>query len=199
MRTGKIPTATPDRRDLAARIDFTARSGRLRPELHSSGWAPRTYPRVIQNDDEAIRALNLTYTRTHDWPHVSTGQRIVDTQHIFPLDHLDPKDPKNYYFDATDEALRLARNIGLKIFYRLGTSIEHTEGVHFNALIPKDFDAYAEVLAGIVRHYNKGWANGHKWGIKYWEIWNEPDGITNMWCCPGAEGKDRDKMRDRFV
>jgi hypothetical protein len=27
-----------------------------------------------------------------------------------------------------------------------------------------------------VRHYNDGWANGQKANIKYWEIWNEPDG-----------------------
>lgn len=27
-----------------------------------------------------------------------------------------------------------------------------------------------------MRHYNQGWANGPKAEIKYWEIWNEPDG-----------------------
>ena len=205
MRTTvKTSTATQNRPGLAARIDFTVQSGRLRPELHSSGWSPRLHPRVMQNDDETIRALNLRFARTHDWALVASGQRIVDTHFIFPLAHLDPKDPKNYYFDATDEALRLARNIGLEIFYRLGTSIEHTDGVHFNALIPKDFDAYAEVLAGIVRHYNKGWANGHKWGIKYWEIWNEPDGTSNMWCLPGVDGREWNteiwgKMRDLFI
>lgn len=24
-------------------------------------------------------------------------------------------------------------------------------------------------------HYNRGWANGFHYGIRYWEIWNEPD------------------------
>ena len=27
----------------------------------------------------------------------------------------------------------------------------------------------------VVMHYNKGWANGFHYGIRYWEIWNEPD------------------------
>ena len=34
-------------------------------------------------------------------------------------------------------------------------------------------------------HYNEGWANGHEWNIRYFEIWNEADncirGGTNMW------------------
>ena len=54
--------------------------------------------------------------------------------------------------------------------------------MHFNARIPDDFDKVAEVFAATVRHYNRGWAGGKEWGIEYWEIWNEPDGITNMWC-----------------
>ncbi len=27
----------------------------------------------------------------------------------------------------------------------------------------------------VVLHYNKGWANGFRYDIKYWEVWNEPD------------------------
>jgi hypothetical protein len=26
-----------------------------------------------------------------------------------------------------------------------------------------------------VLHYNKGWAGGNRFGIRYWEVWNEPD------------------------
>jgi len=28
----------------------------------------------------------------------------------------------------------------------------------------------------VVRHYNEGWADGFHYDIKYWEIWNEPEG-----------------------
>ena len=44
----------------------------------------------------------------------------------------------------------------------------------------KDFRKWTEICAGIVRHYNCGWANGFKFGIKYWEIWNEPENPP-MW------------------
>ena len=37
---------------------------------------------------------------------------------------------------------------------------------------PKDFRAYAEFCAEIVRHVNID----RKYGVKYWEFWNEPSG-----------------------
>ena len=73
-----------------ATADFTKATGKIRPALHSSGWGPRSTPRAIQNDDEAIKALNLTYARTHDWALVNSGQRVVDYQYIFPLIDKDP-------------------------------------------------------------------------------------------------------------
>ena len=184
-----------------ATADFTKATDKIRPALHSSGWGPRSTPRAIQNDDEAIKALNLTYARTHDWALVNSGQRVVDYQYIFPLIDKDPKDPSNYYFAATDHLLQLSRDIGLKICYRLGTSIEHTGLVHFNAERPSDYGKVAEIFAGIVRHYNKGWANGKKWNIEYWNLWEEPDGITNLWCETGKGWSDEQvrHMRDEFV
>ena len=179
--------------------DFSQKVRDIRPALHSSGWTPRTHPRRTSNDDAAIKALRMTYTRTHDWALVNSGQRVVDTCRVFPLMHLDPKDPKNYVFGPTDEILRLARNVGLKICYRLGESIEHTLDAHFNVLVPDDYEKYAEVMAGIVRHYNRGWADGYHWNIEYWNFWEEPDGITNLWCLPGEEGKDANAMRRRFI
>ncbi len=53
---------------------------------------------------------------------------------------------------------------------------------------PKDHDQYAEVLAGIVRHYTKGWANGYRWSdrITHWELFNEPD-VDPCWRGTRAE------------
>jgi len=181
-------------------VDLTGNAGTLRPALHSSGWGPQSYPRTIYNSDNDIKAMNLAYARTHDWALINSGQRVVDYQYVFPLMHLDAKDPKNYLFGPTDHLLNLSRNLGLKIFYRLGTSIEHTGDIHFNARVPDDFDKVAEIFAGTIRHYNRGWADGHKWNIEYWEIWNEPDGIGNMWCLPADKGgKDHALMREKFI
>ena len=188
-------------------VDFAKITGKINPKLHSSGWGPRIYPRAIENDDAKISALGMYASRTHDWALINPGQRLCDTHHIFPvdLDHLDPKDPRNYFFGPTDYSLTLTKNIGHKIFYRLGTSIEHTTDRHFNALAPKSYERYAEILAGIMRHYLKGWANGFEWSDDFdgWEIWNEPDGITNCWVLRDCNEPDWKKKceihRDEFI
>lgn len=99
--------------------------------------------------------------------------------------HLDATDPRNYYFRATDAIIKNTVDLGMKIFYRLGTSIEQNTDAaseHNNSLVPENFDQYAEVMAGIVRHYTRGWANGFHYDIRYWEIWNEPELGTQTWC-----------------
>ena len=166
--------------------DFSKEIGPIRRALHSSGYSPK----IDSNGNltEQIKSMNFDYVRTHDLALINPGQRVVDTHFIFPLMHLDAKDPKNYCFKPTDYLLKLSRDAGMKIFYRLGTSIEHSgPKIHFNTLIPEDFDKMAEVFAGIVRHYTRGWADGFNWDIKYWEIWNEPDGRNNMWCLPDGD------------
>ena len=40
--------------DITAKADFTKATGKIRPALHSSGWTPRSYPRAIQTDDDAV-------------------------------------------------------------------------------------------------------------------------------------------------
>ena len=190
----------------ALAVDFGTEIGKIRPELHSSGFGPTICSQTAQ-DLEDVKAMGFTCARTHDWALVNANQRVCDYFHIFPLMHLDAKDPKNYVFGPTDCLLKRTREeAGLDVFYRLGTSIEHSGfKVHFNSLIPDDFDKLAEIFAGTVRHYNRGWANGYKWNIRYWEIWNEPDGHNNMWCLPEGDGQPAEwsridpKRREIFV
>ena len=172
-------------------VDFAKVVGKVRPALHSSGFGPTICSRKPQGEAD-IRAMGFEYARTHDWALLNSNERVCDVHHIFPLMHLDASDPANYHFAPTDYLLRLTREeMGLKVFYRLGTSIEHSgPKVHFNSLIPEDFDKVAEIFAATVRHYNRGWAKGFNWGIRYWEIWNEPDGNNNMWCLPEGDEPD---------
>ena len=173
----------------AVAVDFGVETGRIRPELHSSGFGPQICSCPQETIDD-IRSMGFKASRTHDWALINPNQRVCDYFHIFPLMHLDAKDPANYVFGPTDYLLRRTREeTGHDVFYRLGTSIEHSgPKVHFNSLIPEDFDKVAEIFAGTVRHYNRGWGGGFSWGIKDWEIWNEPDGFNNMWCLPDGDG-----------
>ncbi len=178
--------------------DFTHSTANFRPALHSSSYAPNFERAYMAAWDEKLKEMNFDYVRSHDLGLINGGSRAFDIQYVFPLMHLDPSKPENYFFATTDFMLDLQYAIGQKPFYRLGTSIEHTGLVHFAAEIPKDFDKMAEVFAGIVRHYEKGWGDpaGKVRPIKYWEIWNEPDGANNMWSFNGGVD-DRDPVNNR--
>ena len=45
----------------------------------------------------------------------------------------------------------------------------------FRIFPPKNFGKWARICEHVIRHYNKGWTNGFHYGIRDWEIWNEPD------------------------
>lgn len=168
-------------KNLAAKVDFSKLTGKINPKQHGSNSCPVLSTRGLLPFDREHRAMHLWGARTHDWPLWNQGQRMIDTHFVFPLFKQDPADPTNYYFQSTDAIIENCINAGSKIFYRLGTSIEHSGERHFNTFMPDDFDKYAEILAGIVRHYTQGWADGFHYDMEYWEIWNEPDLGDRMW------------------
>jgi xylan 1,4-beta-xylosidase len=94
---------------------------------------------------------------------------------IFPNPDADPRDPNSYNFGPTDELIASIKNLGAEVIFRLGRS----EGANVDP--PKDLDRYAEVAQHIVLHYNRGWANGFRHRIRYWEVWNEPDLGVLFW------------------
>jgi xylan 1,4-beta-xylosidase len=88
---------------------------------------------------------------------------------IFPNPDADPEDPRSYNFGPTDQLIASIKGIGAEVIFRIGRS----EGSNVDP--PKDLDKYANVAKHIVLHYNRGWANGFHYRIRYWEVWNEPD------------------------
>jgi hypothetical protein len=117
-------------------------------------------------------------TRLHDshWPNPD----VVDIHAVFPDPTADPIEPASYDFERTDEYVKGVIDTGAGIVYRLGESIEHQKAKR-HARPPKDTEKWAAVCVGIVRHYTEGWANGFKYPIRYWELWNEPDNRPNCW------------------
>ncbi len=167
-------------------VDFSAAAGQIRKRLHGAGFAPSFASRRIQDLTPRLKEMRLTALRTHDWPLINGGQRIIDTHFVFPLMNQDPANPANYYFAATDDILGSCRKEGFEVSYRLGSSIDHSGANPYNVLPPEDPVKYAEVLAGIVRHYTRGWANGFQWGdtMREWNIWEEPDNPPVLWHGP---------------
>ncbi len=160
-------------------VDFTQRVGEVRPINGINLWANMSIETLEDRNAEAA-ACHFSTVRLHDAPWDNNGIRLVDVHQIFGNLDADPSDPKNYYFGPTDDYIANIRKGGAVPIYRLGTSIEHTATKYF-AKEPKDPAHYAEICAGIVRHYNAKFADGYEWDLPYWEIWNEPNLSPQMW------------------
>jgi xylan 1,4-beta-xylosidase len=119
------------------------------------------------------KELGVHWVRLHDVPW--TYDNSFDINYVFPTWDADPDKPQNYDFTQTDYYLNTITSQGMAVIYRLGYSAEYKTAVHHN-VPPSSYDKFAEISAHIIQHHNQGWANGQHDGIRYWEIWNEPDG-----------------------
>lgn len=157
-------------------IDFLRTDGRIRP-LHGVNLGPLCYRGMVDLTDYH-REIGVPFTRLHDV--VWLNAEAVDIHTIFRDFRNDPEKPESYSFEATDDYIQAIADVGSGVIYRLGESIEHTRRQYF-VRPPPDDRKWAAICLGIIRHYNEGWANGFRHGIRYWEIWNEPDVRPQMW------------------
>ena len=168
-------------------VDFARPTGVIR-RLNGMNGGPQVVGRgeLVRQATAEFAALAAPNVRLHDIPLAAPGLKVCDVPHIFPIYNAkaDPKDAANYYFEPTDDYIRRLKACGVEsITFRLGTSIEWTHPRTYFARRPKDLDQFAEVCAGIVRHYTTGWDGGFDAGKVYWEIWNEPNsnGTGECW------------------
>lgn len=157
-------------------VDFSKTFGPIKP-LHGINNSPLTYGDVLPE----LRAAGIPSVRLHDAGGEFGGTYFVDVPNIFPNFEADPDDPTSYDFAFTDSYLKGLIASGMNIFYRLGVTIEnHHQIKAYRIHPPKDFQKWARICEGIIKHYNEGWANGFHYDITYWEIWNEPEN-PRMW------------------
>ena len=155
-------------------VDFNRVLGKIKPLNGFNNTARQTgYGELLP----AFQALNPSFVRLHDTCGKYGGAHYVDIPNVFPDFTADPDDPASYDFFLTDRYIEKIVECGAQIIYRFGVTIEH-EPVKYHIFAPKDPEKWASVCEHIVRHYNCGWANGYYWNIRYWEIWNEPDGTA---------------------
>ena len=160
----------------AVTVDFTRDVGAMKP-LHGVNNSPNRLKGALPE----FAVAGIPYARLHDTCGPFGGAHYVDVPNVFPDFDADENDPKSYDFAFTDAYLKPIVASGCKPFYRLGVTIENSAGLKaYNVYPPKDFAKWARICEHIIRHYNEGWANGFRWGIEYWEIWNEPESNT-MW------------------
>lgn len=161
------------------KINFENTVGKIKP-MHSVNNGP-VISRGVGNADK-FREIGVPFVRTHDASFFSGygGSHSTDVNYIFPNFDADENDPSSYDFVLTDKYMRDIAAGGSKVFFRLGSKIEH-EIKKYNTYPPKDFLKWAKICEHIILHYTEGWADGFDARVAYWEIWNEPD-------CANADG-----------
>ena len=159
-------------------IDFSKIQGQIKP-LHGVNNAPE--PDCEAGYRDVLARAGIPFVRLHDMGGHYAAARYVDIANVFPDFSKDPADPASYDFTFTDWLIGDIYRQGSEVVYRLGCSIEPE---HFikprNIYPPADNLKWAKICEGIIRHYNEGWANGFRFGIRYWEIWNEPDNTPDV-------------------
>lgn len=155
-------------------IDTSRSRGKIKP-MHSINNAP--FRGADFSKFYYLSEAGIPYSRLHDTGGIFGSGVFVDIANIFPDFDKDPYDPSSYRFPFTDHLLRSLVDAGTEPFYRLGCTIENYSSTVAPMRIfpPKDNQKWAVICEHIIRHYNEGWSNGYHLGIKYWEIWNEPD------------------------
>lgn len=162
-------------------LDPAKQLGTIR-KLHGMNLAaPITQEGQCRKVSEYLKRIEVPQTRMHDCPLNNPGKELVDMHCIFPLEHLDADDPKNYFFGDTDDYFANTIGYGTTIYYRLGVSIDHS-GFSRHTVPPADPEKWAKIACNIIRHYNEDWNNGFHYNIRYWEIWNEADTeLPKLW------------------
>ena len=156
------------------RVDFEKKIGRVKP-LHCINGGPRSggYDLPFDFSDEFTR-LGIPLVRTVGSAGEYGLNQFINIHCIFPDFDADENLEESYNFLPTDLYLDSIKNTGAEIFYRLGESPEpYSRKIY--ARPPKDIEKWARICEHVIMHYNEGWANGFKLGIKFFEIWSAPD------------------------
>ena len=168
-------------------VDFNQITGKIKA-LHATGQPPLKggFNKLDFSHFEYLKDANIPYSRLHDVGGPYGCNRYVDIPNIFRDFDADVNDPSSYDFTFTDELIKGLYLYNIEPIYRLGVTIENQQHIKaYRINPPKDYKKWAQICEHIVRHYNEGWADGFHFGIKYWEIWNEPENnvkpLNQMW------------------
>ena len=154
------------------RID-AGRRGTVRP-VHGVGQPP--FAGMDFSKFRYLSEAGIPFSRLHDVGGYQGQNRFVDIPNIFRDFDADPALPENYDFAFTDKLMEALVAAGVEPYYRLGVTIENDAAIKaYRIHPPRDSLKWAKICEGIIRHYTEGWADGYRYGIRYWEIWNEPE------------------------
>jgi len=138
-----------------------------------------------------LTEAGVPYSRLHDVGGWHGQNMFVDIPNVFRDFEADETKPENYDFSFTDVLIKGLVDSGVEPYYRLGVTIENFYQIkRLRTFPPKDYAKWARICEHVIRHYTEGWADGYRYKMTYWEIWNEPDSEPEdcpMWTAGFAE------------
>ena len=163
----------------ALKVDFAADAGPVKP-VNGVGQPPL----LGWNNCSMFRYLKeagVPYSRLHDVGGALGKNLFVDIPNLFRNFDADETDPANYDFAFTDILISNLVANAVEPYFRLGITIENAVTTRpYRVYPPKDYAKWARICEHVVRHYTEGWANGFRYRISHWEIWNEPENHPDM-------------------
>lgn len=178
-----IPEPSASGNARAVLVDASQVSGTIH-SLQGAHWDPGPANSTVSR---LYVEMGVDMIRTHDAGGINgSGVGDIDgagRDRIFPNMNADSNQESSYNFRPTDTLIKNIQDAGAEVFFRVGRSNLMGAGT---AAVPPDFDKYADIVKHVVMHYNKGWANGYEYGIRYFEIWNEPD-FSPFWSGTGEQ------------
>ncbi len=170
----------------AVTVDAQQVVGTIR-SLQGAHWDPGPAKQALSLN---YVAMGVDMIRTHDGGGINgSGAGDIDgvgRSRIYANLNADPTVAASYNFGPSDTMINDMIATGAEVYFRVGRS--NLSGTGQNTP-PPDFAKYAQIVQHVIMHYNQGWDNGFSLGIRYFEIWNEPD-FTPFWTGTPAQYYD---------
>jgi hypothetical protein len=136
-------------RQFSGGFEVMANAETLKPRLREAGAALLRFP-VLREPDKGLAFFR--------------GETLEDAGK-----------PEMYDFKSIDYFVSRVHALGLEIFATVASMPPQLAVDGKEKGPPQDPRVYAAVIRHVVLHLTQGWANGHRYPIRYWEVWNEPD------------------------
>lgn len=144
------------------------------PESRSAGYRDAGITMVRMHD----------YHGANDYPYYSTFWRFDQESKTFTTlnPYFNPREPDHYRWQDFDAQVGRLVEEGFVPYIRLGVSYPNPRHYTVPYEPPLDpdaptFERFAGLCKATVMHCNAGWSGGSHHNIRYWEVWNEPDGV----------------------
>lgn len=154
-------------------IDFSKKVGKIKP-INGLNNGPTFGIDLNIDFTEQYKEMACPIVRVSGIEEPYASSRYLDIHCIFPDMNLDERFEASYNFAPTDRYFAKIKEVGADIFLRLGESKESYEIKKYTRP-PYNSLKIARICEKIIAHYNKGWAGGFKYNIKYVELFSDAD------------------------